>query len=197
MYSFIFDPYTQKMTSVYSNKGKIILQSYINHLKGGVYAPSHYLEGLTEKEKKKRLKRMKEGSKSSHKDPKAYRDFETDFRNGKRIQTKPSRYTKQWKQYFPNANSLEEKAELTGIPFEIIKKVFDKGLAAWRTGHRPGANIHQWGYARVHSFLVKGKTFYTTDKKLAEQAIKQSPKAKKWFNSIDGLCDIKKEKWCN
>ena len=38
MYSFIFDPHTKKMTSIYSNKAKIIIQSYINHLRGGVYA---------------------------------------------------------------------------------------------------------------------------------------------------------------
>ena len=73
-------------------------------------------------------------------------------------------------------------------------------MAAWRTGHRPGATGQQWGYARVHSFLVKGKTFYTTDKKLAQEAMKKSEKAKQWFASIDGLCDDtefkKKNKWC-
>ena len=37
---------------------------------------------------------------------------------------------------------------------EIIKKVYDKGVAAWRTGHRVGAGAEQWGYARVHSFLT-------------------------------------------
>ena len=136
----------------------------------------------------------------SHKNPDAYKDFETDFIDGKRIKTKKSRYTKQWNKYFPNAKSLEEKAEVTGVPIEIIEKVFNKGMAAWRTGHRPGATTHQWGYARVHSFLVKGKTFYTTDRKLALMAIEQSEKAKYWFDWVEGLCDTgkkrKKYKWC-
>ena len=82
------------------------------------------------------------------------------------------------------------------MPLDIITKVYKKGLAAWRTGHRPGANGQQWGYARVHSFLVKGKTFYTADRKLAIEAMTKSEKAKKWFRSIDGLCDEKKYKWC-
>ena len=199
MYNKIINPITGRKVSIYGKIGKRILNKYMIQL-GGVYAPDTYFTGLTKKEKQKRLKRMKEGTKRDSDDPKAYRDFETDFRNGKRIKTKPSRYTKQWKKYFPDAESLHQKADLTGVPYEIIKKVYDKGLAAWRTGHRPGANVHQWGYARVHSFLVKGKTFYTTDRKLALKAIKESKKAKKWFESIDGLCDFKdnrnENKWC-
>ena len=67
--------------------------------------------------------------------------------------------------------------------------MYNKGLAAWRTGHRPKAHVQQWGYARVHSFLVKGKTFYTTDRKLALQATAESEKAANWFNWVDKLCD--------
>jgi hypothetical protein len=37
-----------------------------------------------------------------------------------------------------------------------------RGMAAWKTGHRPGANQEQWGYARVNSFLTGGKTIGTT-----------------------------------
>jgi len=33
-------------------------------------------------------------------------------------------------------------------------------------GHRPGASPQAWGYARVHSFATKGKTYYTADKDL-------------------------------
>ena len=200
LYDKIINPKTGKKVSIYGKLGKQILQEYFKQV-GGVYAPEKYFSGLTKKERKKRLARIKEGSKSDPDDPRAYRDFETDFRDGKRIQTKPSSYTKQWRKYFPNAESLEEKAELTGVPYDIIKKVYDKGLAAWRTGHRPGANIYQWGYARVHSFLVKGKTFYTTDRKLALKAIKESDKAREWFESIDGLCDFKQNRernsWCS
>ena len=54
-------------------------------------------------------------------------------------------------------------------------------MAAWRTGHRPGATEQQWGYARVHSFLLKGKTYDTTDSNLAKAAKAESATARKWW----------------
>ena len=163
----------------------------------GVYAPAKYLENLTPEEQKIRIERMKQGSKTSSKDPHAYRPFRTDFRDGKRIKTKLSQYTKQWNKYFPDKKSLEDKSKVSGVPIEILEQINKKGNAAWRTGHRPGATQQQWGHARVNSFLVKGKTFYTADRKLALQALK-IPKARKWFNSIDGLCDEPDvHSWCN
>jgi hypothetical protein len=57
-------------------------------------------------------------------------------------------------------------------------------MAAWRTGHRPGATQQQWGYARVSSLLLGGKTAQTTDSDLVREAIQRSAKAKKWFSSL-------------
>ena len=63
---------------------------------------------------------------------------------------------------------LKKKADETGIPYGILKKVFDRGMAAWKTGHRPGATPHQWAYARVNSFATKSKgTWGGADKDLA------------------------------
>jgi len=53
--------------------------------------------------------------------------------------------------------ALQKKADKTGIPYGILKKVYDRGMAAWRTGHRPGATQQQWAFARVNSFATKGK----------------------------------------
>lgn len=50
---------------------------------------------------------------------------------------------------------LKKKAEETGVPIGIIRAVARRGLAAWKTGHRPGATQQQWAYARVGSFLTK------------------------------------------
>jgi len=61
---------------------------------------------------------------------------------------------------------LKKKAEKSGISYGILKKVFDRGVAAWRTGHRPGTTPSQWGYARVNSFITGGKTRTTADKDL-------------------------------
>jgi hypothetical protein len=45
-----------------------------------------------------------------------------------------------------------------------------RGMAAWKSGHRPGAGQQQWGYARVNSFLTKGKgTWGKADKDLAKE----------------------------
>ena len=64
--------------------------------------------------------------------------------------------------------AAKKKADETGIPYGILKKVFDRGMAAWKTGHRPGATPHQWAYARVNSFATKSKgTWGGADKDLA------------------------------
>ena len=41
-------------------------------------------------------------------------------------------------------------------------------MAAWKSGHRPGATPQQWAFARVNSFITKGKgTWGKADKDLA------------------------------
>ena len=44
---------------------------------------------------------------------------------------------------------LQNKAKKTGMPYSILKKVYDRGMAAWKGGHRPGATQQQWAFARV------------------------------------------------
>ena len=66
--------------------------------------------------------------------------------------------------------ALQKKADKSGIPLGILKKVYDRGVAAWRTGHRPGTNPQQWGLARVNSFVTKSKgTWGGADKDLAQK----------------------------
>ena len=62
-----------------------------------------------------------------------------------------------------NEAGIRKKAEKTGISYSILKKVFDRGVAAWRTGHRPGTTPAQWGFARINSFATGGKTRTTAD----------------------------------
>jgi nicotinic acid mononucleotide adenylyltransferase len=70
--------------------------------------------------------------------------------------------------------ALQKKADKSGIPYSILKKVYDRGMAAWRTGHRPGAGQEQWAYARVNSFITKGKgTWGGADKDLAAKVKKE------------------------
>lgn len=66
--------------------------------------------------------------------------------------------------------ALKKKAEETGVPIGIIRAVMRRGLAAWKSGHRPGANQQQWGYARVNAFLTKGEgTWGKADSDLAKE----------------------------
>lgn len=52
--------------------------------------------------------------------------------------------------------ALKNKSEKTGVAVGILRAVYNRGLAAWRTGHRPGVSQHQWAMGRVNSFLVGG-----------------------------------------
>jgi len=66
--------------------------------------------------------------------------------------------------------ALKKKSEKTGISIGILRSVMRRGMAAWKSGHRPGAGQVQWGYARVNSFATKGKgTWGNADKDLAKK----------------------------
>ena len=62
--------------------------------------------------------------------------------------------------------ALKKKSEKSGISLGILRQVYNRGMAAWKTGHRPGATQQQWGFARVNSFITGGKTRTTADKDL-------------------------------
>jgi len=139
--------------------------------------PLRYFSGLTKIQKTMRNREIKKFGSMHWKDPKAYVGFKTD-KYGKR---KTSNYTQKFRKLFPDAKSLKEKAQATGVPEHYLRESYNRGLAAWRTGHRPGATEQQWGYARVHSLLMCGKTRYTADADIVKRAKSKSMKAKKWF----------------
>ena len=140
--------------------------------------PHKYYRGLTRKQALERKAEIKKFGKLSVNDPKAYVGFKTD----KYAKTKKkSQYTAEWEKIFPNAKSLADKSKVTGVPLKHITHVYRKGLGAWRTGHRPGAGEHQWGFARTHSYLLCGKAHYTADAADVRRAKKESASARKWF----------------
>jgi hypothetical protein len=144
-----------------------------------MYLPEKYFKGLSKSKRKTRKREMKRFGAKSHKNKSAYTGFATD----KGVKTRKSSYTEKFQRLFPKAKSLKAKAKATGVPLRYIQKSYDRGMAAWRTGHRPGATEQQWGYARVHSFLTCGKTYETTDSDLAREAKEKSTKAAKWWKS--------------
>jgi hypothetical protein len=69
---------------------------------------------------------------------------------------------------------LKKKAAKSGISYSTLKKVYNRGMAAWKTGHRPGTTPQQWGMARVNSYIGKGKgTYYGADSDLSGKGKKK------------------------
>jgi hypothetical protein len=50
--------------------------------------------------------------------------------------------------------ALANKAKASGVSLSKIKAVYKRGLAAWKSGHRPGVTPQQWALARVNSFIT-------------------------------------------
>ena len=74
------------------------------------------------------------------------------------------------KAMYETIKAVKNKAEKTGMPYSILKKVYDRGMAAWKGGHRPGATQQQWALARVNSFVTKSSgTWGGADKDLAKK----------------------------
>ncbi|MAI39409.1 DUF5824 family protein [Alteromonas sp.] len=53
--------------------------------------------------------------------------------------------------------AMADKAKKSGISVATLRKVYNRGVAAWKTGHRPGTTPQQWGHARVNAFITKKK----------------------------------------
>lgn len=157
-------------------------------------------------------------------DSSAYGPWDADYKSrkagkGKPVATKPSKYTKKYKEMFGESESsedqkligfdefevpqnifedivleddtiseeelvesskmgkdspvykaLQKKSDKSRFPLGILKKVWDRGYAAWKTGHVPGTTPQQWAMARVNSFITGGRTTEVGDKALYQQA---------------------------
>ena len=136
---------------------------------GGKKFPSRYLKGLTKLEKMIAEDEIDKGYKYDADDPEAYKFWKSDIKataRGLKIGTSKHRdkYYKMYrknidKDYKPAGDSPKEKflnriRKETKIKRSILEKIYDKGLAAWRVGHRPGVQQHQWAAGRVYAFAV-------------------------------------------
>jgi len=81
---------------------------------------------------------------------------------------------KSYDELFEN-EALKKKSAKSGVSYGTLKKVFNRGMAAWKSGHRPGTTPQQWGHARVNSYITKGKgTYYGADSDLSGKGKKES-----------------------
>ena len=140
--------------------------------------PKKYYSGLSKSTKEKRDAHFKKGASMDDDNPDAYKPAPGD----KEAKTKESKHTKKYRDMYGEevinedaTAALKKKAEKSGISLSILRKVYNRGVAAWRTGHRPGTTPEQWGLARVNSFITKGKgTWGKADKDLASKVKKES-----------------------
>lgn len=132
-----------------------------------------YVSGLSASTAKARAAHWNKTSKMDPKNPAAYEPAPGD----KTAKTKESKHTKAYRAKFGEEAEIDEaaaaglakKAKASGVSIGILRKVYNRGVAAWRTGHRPGTTPQQWGMARVNSYITKGKgTYHGADKDLRE-----------------------------
>lgn len=93
-------------------------------------------------------------------------------KNGKEVPNcVPEETIKEQKRlYIESIAAVKNKAEKSGMPYSILKQVYDRGMAAWKGGHRPGATQVQWALARVNSFVTKSSgTWGGADSDLAKK----------------------------
>ena len=119
-------------------------------------------------------------------DPRAYKDAPGD-KKARKKGLKPSKFTTRYKQMYGESMTFEDfvaenkgqvqaalkkKSKATGVSMSILNKVFDRGYAAWKVGHKPGTTPNQWGLARVNSFLTGGPVWHKFDSDQAKLARK-------------------------
>jgi len=171
---------------------------------GGKKFPDKYLKGLTPLEKMIAEDEIDKGYEYDEDDPKAYKFWKSDIKAKARgMKIGPSKhrlkYYKMYREnidpdYKPSGKTQKDKflnriTKETGIKKKYLEEIYNKGLAAWRVGHRPGVQQHQWAAGRVYAFAVaaesstgKGKP----DNKLAiEAGVRKNPPISHYLNDVD------------
>lgn len=136
--------------------------------KTGKKVPGKYLAGLSEKGKYGSKEAMKKEIDQFRGKEEYKLNWDADYKNGKRIKTKKGKATKAYEKMFGKTHfsewlelrennvdkALANKAKKSGISLGILRKVYNRGKAAWNSGHRPGVAQNQWAMGRVNSFLT-------------------------------------------
>lgn len=150
--------------------------------------PDTYMKGLDKEEEEEKEDQIKKQAKMDDDDPKAYKEMPGDAEAREKGKVKTSKYTKKFHELYGEETNeavegddspidnpdiekaLQKKADVSGVPIKYLRIIMRRGMAAWKSGHRPGAGQEQWGYARVNSFLTKGDgTWGDADKDVAKE----------------------------
>lgn len=119
--------------------------------------PSRYTAGLSAKDRKRQLRSLK----------KAKRNYKTK-RGTKRYVARPklksfkskkSGWTQKFHKLYPEAKSMRQISDQTGIPLKALMAVKKKGMGAYySSGSRPNQTAESWGKARMYSYILGGPT---------------------------------------
>ena len=144
------------------------------------FESGNYGKGLSEKQQdkaatnaRKAMKAEKEGKSLKEQ----YKPWDTDKAYNKKKKESgkkhvKSKHTKKYEQMFGKdsedhaedydssdfsaAKSLAKKAKKSGFSVGTLRKVYQRGIGAWKSGHRPGMSPQAWAMARVNSFITGG-----------------------------------------
>ena len=127
--------------------------------KKGRKFPSKYLKGLTPTERAIARYEIDKGYEYESQDPEAYKMWKSDIKAKARgLKTVPSKwrnkFAKKYGQMKKGYDFLDRISKTTGVKRKYLKKIQDKGLAAWGVGHRPGVTQMQWARGRVYAFVM-------------------------------------------
>jgi hypothetical protein len=74
--------------------------------------------------------------------------------------------------------SLKRKADKSNLPFDIVEQVYRRGVEAWT--EEKSVTQQQYAFARVNSFIGKGKTYFEDDRDLHEQILAMQEGKQVW-----------------
>lgn len=156
--------------------------------------PDAYMTGLDDETEEEKEDMMKKQGEADDDDPSAYKDLPGDEEAREKGKVKTSKHVKSYHDLYGDDKNesivneekatgdrgkisddaietgLKNKQKETGVPIALLRIVMRRGMAAWKSGHRPGATQQQWGYARVNSFLTKQPgTWGGADKDVAKE----------------------------
>jgi len=93
------------------------------------------------------------------------------------VDTYKNKFNRKYKQPLSQPNSKADISKKTGIPVSILDQVYYRGIGAFKTNRaavRPSVkSAEQWGYARIYSFVMGGKTQKTADADLWKKAMRK------------------------
>ena len=121
--------------------------------------PKRYLKGLNKVEKAIAMYEIDRGYEYDIDNPEAYEFWKSDIMaKAKGVEAIPSKHRVEFaKRYgpLPKGKDLPTKlAKATGIKKKFIKEAYKRGLAAWRIGHPPGVQQHQWASGRAYHLVM-------------------------------------------